>query len=208
MSVEADKHVYEPARGHGLSHDPFNAIVGPRPIGWISTVSEAGVRNLAPYSFFNAFNYHPPIVGFCSVGYKDSVRNVEATGAFGWNLATFPLSQAMNASCAAVAPDVDEFALAQLTPAPSLKVQPPRVAESPVNLECRVSQIVQLTTAAGRDVESWVVFGEVVAVRIDRRLIHHGVYDTFAANPVLRAGGAADYAEITPVARFRMQRPK
>ena len=208
MSVEADKHVYEPARGHGLSHDPFNAIVGPRPIGWISTVSEAGVRNLAPYSFFNAFNYTPPILGFCSIGAKDSLANARATGEFVWNLTTKALAEQMNATCASVGPEVDEFALAQLTPAPSLKVRPPRVAESPVNLECRVSQIVQLTTAAGRDVESWVVFGEVVAVRIDRRLIHHGVYDTFAANPVLRAGGAADYAEITPVARFRMQRPK
>src|ERR1700684_3952748 len=92
----ADAHIYEPAEGHGLAHDPFNAIVGPRPIGWISTVSEAGVRNLAPYSFFNAFNYTPPIVGFASIGWKDTISNVSATGEFVWNLTTRDLAPRMN----------------------------------------------------------------------------------------------------------------
>ena len=144
-----DTHYYEPARGHGLAHDPFNAIVGPRPIGWISTVDPEGRRNLAPYSFFNAFNYTPPIVGFSSIGAKDSLRNIEATGEFAWNLTTLPLAEAMNASCAAVGPEVDEFALAGLTPAPSRLIVPPRVGESPVAFECRLTQLIRLKTAEG-----------------------------------------------------------
>ena len=91
-------HSYEPRKGHGLPHDPFNAIVGPRPIGWISTCNAQGALNLAPYSFFNAFNYVPPIVGFASIGAKDTLRNIEATGEFVWNLATHELADAMNQS--------------------------------------------------------------------------------------------------------------
>ena len=109
-------HSYEPRKGHGLPHDPFNAIVGPRPIGWISTCNAQGALNLAPYSFFNAFNYTPPIIGFASIGRKDSLSNIEATGEFVWNLATRPLAEQMNQSCAAVAADIDEFALSGLTP--------------------------------------------------------------------------------------------
>ena len=100
---------YEPAKGHGLPHDPFNAIVGPRPIGWISSQDREGRLNLAPYSFFNAFNYIPPIIGFCSVGRKDSLNNIEQTGEFVWNLATRPLAEQMNQSCAPVAAEVNEF---------------------------------------------------------------------------------------------------
>lgn len=119
-------HSYEPRLGHGLPHDPFNAIVGPRPIGWISTQSATGATNLAPYSFFNAFNYVPPIVGFASIGYKDTVRNVQATGEFVWNLATRDLAEVMNQSCAAVPPEVSEFNLTGLTPLPSTRVRPAR----------------------------------------------------------------------------------
>ncbi|MBO9754419.1 flavin reductase family protein [Xanthomonas phaseoli pv. manihotis] len=111
-------HFYEPTQGHGLPHDPFNAIVGPRPIGWIGSRSAEGIANLAPYSFFNAFNYVPPIVGFASIGRKDSLRNIEATGEFTWNLATRPLAEAMNASAAMVPAEVDEFDLAGLQMAP------------------------------------------------------------------------------------------
>ena len=118
---------YEPRNGHGLPHDPFNAIVGPRPIGWVSTKSAAGILNLAPYSFFNAFNYVPPIIGFSSVGAKDSLRNVQETGEFVWNLVTRPLAEAMNKTCAPVPPDVNEFELAGLTPQASNIVQVPRV---------------------------------------------------------------------------------
>lgn len=199
---------YEPSQGHGLPHDPFNAIVGPRPIGWISSQDAAGVLNLAPYSFFNAFNYTPPIVGFCSIGRKDSLRNIEASGEFVWNLVTRALAEPMNQSCAMVAPDVDEFALAGLTPQPSLRVRPPRVLQSPVAMECKTTQIVQLQTAAGAQVESWLVLGEVVGVHIDRSLLKNGIYDTAAAAPILRGGGPADYFEISANALFRMHRPR
>ena len=114
-----DMHYYEPANGHGLRHDPFNAIVAPRPIGWISSMSAAGHLNLAPFSFFNAFNYVPPIVGFATVGPKDTLANVRETKEFCWNLATRPLAEAMNATSASVAREVDEFALSGLTPQPS-----------------------------------------------------------------------------------------
>ena len=207
-AAEADKHVYTLADGHGLEHDPFNSIVGPRPIGWVSTLDKEGRRNLAPYSFFNAFNYKPPIVGFCSVGMKDSLANVQATGEFVWNLATRATADRMNATSASVAHEVDEFDLGGLTALASRLVAPPRVAESPVNFECRVTQIVQLKTAAGADIATWVAFGEVVAVHIDRALIVDGVYDTAAARPILRGGGLADYFEIGPEALFKMMRPK
>lgn len=198
---------YEPAQGHGLPHDPFNAIVGPRPIGWISSHDGQGGLNLAPYSFFNAFNYTPPIIGFASVGRKDTLRNIEATGEFVWNLATRPLAEAMNASSAMVPSQVDEFALAGLTPQASRIVSVPRVAESPVAFECRRTQIIQLQTAAGADVSTWLILGEVVGVHIAPELLKEGVYDTAAARPILRGGGPADYFEITADNGFRMFRP-
>ncbi len=205
MSVPA--HFYEPRNGHGLPHDPFNAIVGPRPIGWISTRSTAGVLNLAPYSFFNGFNYTPPIIGFSSVGYKDSVRNIEQTGVFSWNLVTRSLAEAMNQTCAAVGPDVSEFDLAGLTPADSQLIAAPRVAESPVSFECRCTQIVQLQNIAGEKLSTWLVLGEVVGVHIDTDLLKDGVYDTAAADHILRGGGPADYFTIGAEQLFRMRRP-
>ena len=203
-----DFHFYEPARGHGLPHDPFNAMVGPRPIGWISSHDATGRLNLAPYSFFNAFNYTPPIVGFASIGAKDTLRNIRETGEFVWNLATRPLAERMNASCAAVPPEVDEFALAGLTPVASRTIAVPRVAESPVSFECRLTQIVQLQGVSGTPVETWLVLGEVVGVHIAHALLKDGIYDTAAAEPILRAGGPADYFTITPDNRFRMFRPR
>ena len=200
-------HVYEPARGHGLPHDPFNAIVGPRPIGWISTRGTDGSVNLAPYSFFNAFNYTPPIIGFSSTGAKDSLRNARETGVFVWNLATRPLAEAMNATCAAVPYGTDEFALAGLTEADCLSVAAPRVAESPVAFECRVSDIVQMRGHDGTPATTWLVLGEVVRVHIARRLLVDGVFDTFGAEVVLRAGGPSAYSEIRPDSRFDMRRP-
>ena len=201
-------HFYEPRLGHGLPHDPFNAIVGPRPIGWISSRDAQGRLNLAPYSFFNGFNYTPPIVGFASVGAKDTLRNVRQTGEFAWNLATRPLAEPMNQTCATVPPEVDEFALAGLTPAPSRVIAVPRVAESPVSFECRVTQVIQLQGADGARVETWLTLGEVVAVHIAKRLLKDGVYDTAAARPILRGGGPADYFEIDAAQRFSMQRPR
>src|SRR5690606_9938306 len=130
--MPASAHFYEPKDGHGLRHNPLNSIVAPRPIGWISTVGADGVFNLAPYSFFNLYAYSPPIVGFTSSEWKDSAANAAVTCEFCWNLATRPLAEAMNQSSAHVAPDVDEFALAGLTPAVSRLVAAPHVAESPV----------------------------------------------------------------------------
>ena len=201
-------HSYEPRSGHGLPHDPFNAIVGPRPIGWISTQNAAGALNLAPYSFFNAFNYVPPIVGFASIGTKDTLRNIEATGEFVWNLATRSLAEAMNQSCAAVPPEVSEFDLTGLTPLPSTRVRPPRVAESPVTFECRSTQILQLQGIDGEAVPTWLVLGEVVAVHIDQALLKDGVYDTAGAGHILRGGGPADYFTVGPEQLFRMHRPR
>jgi len=206
--MTADIHTYEPRLGHGLPHDPFNAIVGPRPIGWISTQSAAGALNLAPYSFFTAFNYVPPIVGFASIGAKDTLRNIEASGEFVWNLATHDLAEAMNQSCAAVPPEVSEFELAGLTPLASEKVRPPRVAESPVTFECRSTQIVQLQGIDGEKVPTWLVLGEVVAVHIAKALLKDGVYDTAGAGHILRGGGPADYFTVGPEQLFKMYRPR
>ena len=205
--MTAEIHTYEPRLGHGLPHDPFNAIVGPRPIGWISTQSATGALNLAPYSFFTAFNYVPPIVGFASIGAKDTLRNIEASGEFVWNLATHDLADAMNQSCAAVPPEVSEFELAGLTPLASEKVRPPRVAESPVTFECRSTQIVQLQGIDGEKVPTWLVLGEVVAVHIAKALLKDGVYDTAGAGHILRGGGPADYFTVGPEQLFRMHRP-
>jgi len=201
-------HFYEPRDGHRLPHDPFNAIVGPRPIGWISSRSATGALNLAPYSFFNAFNYTPPIVGFASIGYKDTLRNIEETGEFVWNLATRELAEAMNQTCAAVPPEVSEFELAGLTPTPSRLISVPRVLESPVSFECRTTQIVQLQGADGAKVPTWLVLGEVVAVHIAKALLKDGVYDTANAGHILRGGGPGDYFTVGPEQLFRMYRPR
>jgi flavin reductase (DIM6/NTAB) family NADH-FMN oxidoreductase RutF len=203
-----NEHYYEPETGHGLAHDPFNAIVGPRPIGWVSTTGKDGSVNLAPYSFFNAFNYHPPIIGFSSVGAKDSLRNCQETGEFVWNLATKTLAEQMNASCAAVSYGTDEFDLANLTKLPSRLIAPPRIAESPVNFECKVIEIIRLKSHKGVPADSWLVLGEVIAVHIDQSLLKDGTFDTFNADIILRAGGPSAYARITPETRFDMHRPR
>jgi flavin reductase (DIM6/NTAB) family NADH-FMN oxidoreductase RutF len=203
-----DIHFYEPAKGHRLPHDPFNSIVGPRPIGWISSRNAAGRLNLAPYSFFNAFNYTPPIIGFASIGAKDSLHNIRETGEFCWNLATRPLAEQMNQTCAAVPPEVNEFELAGLTTVASRIVAVPRVLQSPVSFECRLTQILQLQGADGVPVPTWLVLGEVVGIHIAQHLLKNGIYDTAAAQPVLRAGGPADYFEISRDNLFRMFRPR
>ena len=201
-------HSYEPRQGHRLPHDPLNMIVGPRPIGWISTRNASGGLNLAPYSFFNAFNYKPPIIGFSSIGYKDSVRNVEQTREFAWNLATLSLAEAMNQTSALLPPEVSEFDVAGLTPLESQLISAPRVAESPVSFECRCTQIIQLAAADGRKVSTWLVLGEVVMVHIAQSLLQNGVYNTAAAGHILRGGGVGDYFTIGPDQLFRMMRPK
>lgn len=202
-----DAHHYRVADGTGLPHDPLNAIVGPRPIGWISSLSATGVPNLAPYSFFNAFNYRPPLIGFSSVGWKDSVANIEGNGEFVWNLATRPLAEAMNETSASIPTGEDEFVRGGLTPVPSTLIAPPRVLESPVNFECQLTQLIQLRNLDDEAIPAWLVLGQVVAVHIDRHLLVDGVYDTAAAQPILRAGGPAAYAEIGPEVMFGMTRP-
>lgn len=199
---------YEPRLGHGLPHDPLNAIIGPRPIGWISTRGAEGGLNLAPYSFFNLFNYKPPILGFSSNGYKDTLRNIEQTGDFAWNLVTGGLAEAMNLTSASLPPDQSEFAFAGLTPLDSQLIDAPRVAGSPVTFECRRTQILQLEDKEGLPVTTWLVLGEVVMVHIAKSLLRDGVYDTASAGHILRGGGAGDYFSIGPEQLFRMIRPK
>ena len=202
-----DFHFYEPAGGHGLPHDPFKALVAPRPIGWVSTVSAAGIPNLAPYSFFNAVGDSPPMIAFSSSGRKDSLVNAEATGEFVWNMATRALAEAMNASSASVSPETDEFGLAALETAPSRLVTPPRVAASPAALECRLLQIVRLYDLDGQETSNRLVIGQVVGVHIDRAYLRDGLFDTGAAHPIMRAGYRDQYVEATPETMFRMARP-
>ena len=202
-----DLHYYEPKNGHGLRHDPFNAIVAPRPIGWISSRGANGNVNLAPYSFFNGFCYVPPIIGFSSTSWKDSVANIEETREFVWNLATMDLARQMNATAAHVARGVSEFEIARLTPVSGKLVNVPRVAESPVSFECRLTQIIQLQGANGEKAQAWLTLGEVVAVHIDKAMIKDGVYQTALARPIVRAGRKGDYFEIRPEAMFEMTRP-
>ena len=200
-------HFYEPKHGHRLPHDPLNAIVAPRPIGWISTVSAAGVRNIAPYSFFNLINYRPPLLAFSSTGMKDSVANVRDTGEFVWNLVTRDLAEAMNASSAAVPSDVDEFALAGIEAAPSRLVRPPRVAASPAAFECRLTQLIQLESVGGGKLDQWLVIGEAVGIHIQATMLEGGVYQTARARPITRGGGPADYFAIAEDALFKLRRP-
>src|SRR5262249_1838286 len=158
--------------------------------------------NLAPYSFFNAFCYTPPIIGFSSTRWKDTVANVEQTREFVWNLATMDLAKQMNATAAHVAPDIDEFKLAGLTPLPGMLVDVPRVGESPVSFEGRLCDIIRLKGADGSEAEAWLTLGEVIAVHIDKAMIRDGVYQTAAARPIVRAGRRGDYFEIKPENMF------
>jgi flavin reductase (DIM6/NTAB) family NADH-FMN oxidoreductase RutF len=196
---------YEPGRGHGLPHDPFKAIVAPRPIGWISTVDPDGRVNLAPYSFFNAFCEAPPIVGFSSGGRKDSQRNVEATGEFVCNLATRRHAQAMNLTSAPFPPGVNEMERAGLTAAPSRLVCPPRVADAPAALECKLLLALPLKDLEGRPTASTLLLGQVVGVHIDPAFLKDGLFDLAAAGTIARCGYQGDYTEVTRL--FEMLRP-
>ena len=203
----SDFYSYEPKNGHGLPHDPFNAIVGPRPIGWISSQNKLGLSNIAPYSFFNAFNYVPPIIGFSSVGRKDTLNNVEETGEFVWNLVTFDLINEMNQSCVAYPPQVSEFDATGLEQAPSTLVKPARVARARVAFECKCTEIIQLKRISGEQVQTWLVLGEVIQIHIAQSLLKNGIYETAEANHVLRAGGPADYFKIGRDQLFKLPRP-
>ena len=194
-------------RSHGLPHDPFKALVVPRPIGWVATRSAEGVLNLAPYSFFNGISDSPPMVAFSVAGHKDTLRNVQATGEFTCSLATWALRDAMNMSSAAVAPQVDEFPLAGLTPAASHFVGVPRVAESPAALECTLWQTIALPPAApGATLHYTLVIGHVVGVHIDDGCLCDGRVDIGALRPLARLG-YMDYAVVTPETLFSLNRP-
>jgi flavin reductase (DIM6/NTAB) family NADH-FMN oxidoreductase RutF len=188
---------------HGLASDPFYAVMVPRPIGWISTLSTDGIANLAPYSFFNAFSESPTYVAFGSSGRKDTLRNVEATGEFAFNMATYDLREAMNVSSAHVAPQMDEFDLARLTKAPCQFIKTPRVGESPVCFECRHFQTVPLPDDDGH-VDDWMVIGRVIGIHIDDRFIEGGRVNTAALQPLARLG-YAEYATVDST--WRMRRP-
>ena len=200
---------YEPKNGSGLPHNPFKAIVVPRPIGWISTLNAEGVPNLAPYSFFNAVADNPPQVMFSASnnhkygGLKDAVADAQSTGEFVVNVATWDLREQMNASAVPAPHDVDEFEYAGLTKAESRLVRCPRVAESPLHLECRYTQSLELPSDVPGD-QNTLVFGEVVGVHVDEKVLVDGRIDYFKVRPVGRLG-YLDYVEVNN--SFAMERP-
>lgn len=201
---------YRPSDGHGLQHNPFNQLIVPRPIGWVSSIDATGKANLAPYSFFNGVAYVPPQVMFAMTGphagggNKDSVRNARETGEFVMNLTTWALRDAVNASSAPAPRDVDEFDLAGLTKEQSVVVRPPRVAESPVALECKLVDIVELPTPDPDD-PNLVTFGEVVGVHISDDVIVDGKVEMRLLDPIARLGYHDQYTRVTEV--FSMIRP-
>lgn len=197
---------YEPKDGHPLPHNPFNAIVTPRPIGWISTRGADGADNLAPYSFFNAVAYVPPQVMFASTsakpdrdGTKDSVANIRDTGVFCVNIVSHALRDAMNATSATLPAGFDEFAHAGLTKGEAQTVNCPYVADAPAVLECRMTQIVKIEGAA-----NYVVFGEVTGVHMKDECIKNGRFDVTTYHPLSRLG-YRDYAVVENV--FELARP-
>lgn len=194
-------------RNHGLPHDPFKAIIAPRPIGWISSINAEGEINLAPYSFFNGVSSSPPMVMFSSEGRKDSLANITETKEFVCNLATFELRQAMNKTAASLPRGVSEFKHAGLTPAASWLVKPPRVAEAPCALECKWLSTIELHDVDGRPTDKHVTFGQVVGVYIDERFIKNGLLDTATMRPIARAGYHDVFFVCTPETQFSMPRP-
>jgi flavin reductase (DIM6/NTAB) family NADH-FMN oxidoreductase RutF len=196
---------YDTAKNdHGLPRDPFKAIVAPRPIGWITSMSAKGEINLAPYSFFNAVSDEPPIVLFSSEGPKDSLVFVEETKEFVCSLATFDLRAAVVATSAQFPRGVNEMEQAGLAPAPCRLVRPPRVAASPCALECKLLQIIDLKDLEGRRSHRHVVLGQVVGIHIEDRFIKNGRLDTAALQPIARCG-YADYSVVDKV--FAIARP-
>lgn len=182
---------------HELPHDPFQALIVPRPIGWISTLCSNGVVNLAPYSFFTAVGIDPHYVMFSSGGRKDTLKNAEETGEFVCSLANYALREQVKATGATVAPDVDEMEMVGLTKAPSRLVKPPRVAEAPAAFECRYQQTVNLPARDGADTYAMVI-GVVVGVYINDEVLRDGIVDTDLLQPLARLG-YKDYATLGKV---------
>ena len=190
---------------HGLRHDPFKAIVAPRPIGWIGSKGADGSINLSPYSFFNAISDRPKMVMFSSEGRKDSVRNIGETGVFTTNLVSRDLVEKMNASSISVPYGIDEFALSGLTAKAGMLVDAPYVGEAHAVLECKATDIFSPKTLSGDVSDNVIVFGEVVGIHIDESIIREGRLDMSLARPVGRMG-YMDYSEASAV--FQMLRPK
>jgi flavin reductase (DIM6/NTAB) family NADH-FMN oxidoreductase RutF len=196
---------YDPrTQKHGLRHSPITALVVPRPIGWISTLSPEGVVNLGPYSFFNLVSGHPPWVIFSSTPRKHSQTNAETAGEFVFNLATWDLREQMNASSAEFADGVSEPDMVGLEMAPSRNVKPPRVARSPVALECKYNKTVELIASDGKKSRSSIVIGEVVGIHIEDSVIIDGMIDIRKMRPISRLG-YMDYAVTDDF--FSMARP-
>ena len=189
---------------HNLPHNPYTALVVPRPIGWISTIGPGGIVNLAPYSFFNLVSAYPPFVMFASAPRKDSQRNAEESGEFVVNVATYELKDVMNASSAEYGSDKSEPAALGIAMTPSRQVKPPRVARSPVALECRHYRTIELVGSDGKRNPSSVVIGEVVEVYIDDAVIVDGMVDVTRFRPVARLG-YFDYCSVDRI--FTMPRP-
>ncbi|MGI9333683.1 MAG: flavin reductase family protein [Gammaproteobacteria bacterium] len=193
---------------HGLKHDPFKALVAPRPIGWIATVNLDGICNLAPYSYFNAVSDRPHYVMFSSQGFKDSVRNIHETGEFTCSLATWETRFEMNVTSAPVPADVDEFPISGLGAVASTFVKPPRVKEAPAALECRHWKTIELPDVEpGTDRGHYLVIGQVVGIYIDDRYVHDGVVDTGEMRPMARLGYMS-YAVVTPETVVTINRPE
>ena len=195
---------YEPKDGHGLPHDPFKAIVAPRPIGWISTRNSSGALNLAPYSFFNAFSTDPYLVWFSSEGPKDSVTFARETGEFVVNLVSADLFETMNASSVDAPRGVSEFDFAGLTPVESNMVSPPRVGEAHAALECRLTDVQEPKGLDGEWAGVYLVMGEVVGIHIDESMLTDGLFDIAKAGNVARLG-YMDYLKTTNI--FSARRP-
>jgi flavin reductase (DIM6/NTAB) family NADH-FMN oxidoreductase RutF len=196
---------YKPEEGHGLPHDPFKAIVAPRPIGWISSLSATGVPNLAPYSFFNAISSNPHLVIFSSEGHKDSVSNIEKTGEFVANLVSRDLAEAMNRTAVNAPADVSEFYYAGIESEPSQLVAPPRVKGVLAALECVVTDVQQPNGRNGESAGIHLVIGEVIGIFIDDHALTDGLFDIAKAGSVARLG-YMDYSSVTEV--FQMRRPR
>lgn len=195
---------YDPrSESHGLPHNPWLALVVPRPIGWISSVSADGIANLAPYSCFNAIAGNPPFLMFSSDSPKDSIRNIEETGYFCANVATYSLREEMIRSSVAFPPDVDEFVAAGLTPVACNNIPVMRVAETPIAIECRLSQVITLTPSTGALCTNRIAIGEVVGIHIDESVLRDGLVDVELLQPLGRMG----YLEYTvPPRSFEMRR--
>ena len=188
-----------------LPHDPFKALVVPRPIGWVSTMGRDGHVNLAPYSFFNAVADSPPMLAFSSSGAKDSATFATEIDEFVWNLVTWELREAMNETSAPLPRGQNEFERAGLEMAPSRLVAPPRVAASPCSMECRVVHHLELRDLDGRTFEQHLVIGQVVGVHLDETHIVGSGVDTASLHAIARCGGPGDYTIAERI--FEMIRP-